>query len=329
MQTSKQTSRVESSPLIHRIGVLGAGQMGAAAAVLFRRAGFQVRLWSRDEIRLRACESKFSAIEDFLDLHFGKPSITTGKLELEPSFSDVDASSDAVLECVAEDMEQKVNLLRDLECCREREVLVMSCTSALSITEMARKSGLEKNLVGAHFWNPPHLIPVVEVVAGSKTPPHQLLRAQSLLKHLGKIPVTCADVPGFIGNRLMHAMWREALHLVQAGVCTAEDVDRVVKWTFALRLPALGPMENMDLVGLELAESVQRYLLPDLASNSVPSSELTSRLSRGETGMRSGKGFYDWSTRDAASTIELRDEQIVQQLRFLERQGVFADTEKQ
>ena len=126
----------------------------------------------------------------------------------------------------------------------------------------------------------------------------------------------------------MHAMWREAIHLVQAGICTAEDVDRVVKWTFALRLPALGPMENMDLVGLGLAESVQRYLLPDLASNSVPSSELTSRLSRGETGMRSGKGFYDWSTRDAASTIELRDEQIVQQLRFLERQGVFADTEK-
>ncbi len=328
MQTSTQTSRDESSSDIHRIGVLGAGQMGAAAAVMFRRAGFQVKLWGRNEERLSTCNPTLNAVDDFLNLHFGKPATTTGTLELESSLSNLDSFSDAVLECVAEDMAQKVQLLSELASCREREVLVMSCTSALSITEMARGSGLVKNLVGAHFWNPPHLIPVVEVVAGSETPPHQVHRAQSLLKQLGKIPVNCADVPGFIGNRLMHAMWREALALVQAGICSVEDVDRVVKWTFALRLPAIGPMENMDIVGLSLVESVQRYLLPDLATNALPSTELTSRLSRDETGMRAGRGFYDWSTRNAASTIALRDEQIVHQLLFLEQHGAFDELDK-
>ena len=178
-------------------------------------------------------------------------------------------------------------------------------------------------LVGTHFWNPPHLIPVVEVIAGAATPEAQAERACALLRRVGKLPVRCADVPGFIGNRLMHAMWREALALLDAGVCSAEDIDRVVKWTFALRLPALGPLENMDLVGLGLVESVQRNLLPDLATNPQPADALTQRLRDGASGMKAGRGFYDWTTRDAAAVVALRDRQIVRQLQFLREQSVF------
>ncbi len=299
--------------------------MGAAAAVMFRRAGFEVRLWTRDEIKLRNASGALAAVETFLDEHFGRATTMAGTLMLEPDFATVDAKSDAVLECVAEDMAQKTALLRQLASCRARGALVMSCTSALSITEMARGSGLESGLVGAHFWNPPHLIPVVEVIAGAATPESQAERACALLRRVGKLPVRCADVPGFIGNRLMHAMWREALAMLDAGVCSAEDIDRVVKWTFALRLPALGPLENMDLVGLGLVESVQRYLLPDLATNPQPATALTQRLRDGESGMKAGRGFYDWTTRDAAALIALRDRQIVRQLQFLREQNVFAE----
>ena len=109
---------------------------------------------------------------------------------------------------------------------------------------------------------------------------------------------------------------------MDAGVCSAEDIDRVVKWTFALRLPALGPMENMDLVGLGLVESVQRHLLPDLATNAQPAEALTSRLRAGESGMKTGRGFYDWATRDADAVVAVRDLQIVHQLKFLRDQGV-------
>lgn len=306
-----------------RIGILGAGQMGAAAAVMFRRAGFEVRLWARREEKLRESKSALDAVEAFLDEHFGALNGGGGILKLEPSLAEVDAKSDAVLECVVEDMEQKIELLKQLKSCRERGALVMTCTSALCISDMAAGSGMEPVLVGAHFWNPPHLIPVVEIIGGKDTPAVQVERATALMKRVGKIPVKCADVPGFVGNRLMHAMWREALAMVDAGVCSAEDIDRVVKWTFALRLPALGPMENIDLVGVNLVHRVESYLFPHLATNAAPSEALSSRLQRGDTGMDAGQGFYDWSERDAKATVALRDRQIVRQLQFLREQGVF------
>ncbi len=305
---------------IRHIGILGAGQMGAAAAAMFRRAGFHVQLWTRDAQKLQGALPAVEAVETFLE-QMRHPAVPGGTLQLEPDLTALDATADAVLECVAEDMAQKQELLRRLRSCRERGALVMSCTSALSTTEMARGSGLESVLVGAHFWNPPHLIPVVEVVAGAHTPSAQADRAVALLDRVGKVPVRCADVPGFVGNRLMHAMWREALALVDAGVCTAEDIDRVVKGTFALRLPVLGPMENMDLVGLGLVEKVERYLFPDLATNSEPAKALTTRLSEGKTGMKAGQGFYDWSQRDAAAVVALRDKQIARQLEFLREQN--------
>jgi 3-hydroxybutyryl-CoA dehydrogenase len=141
------------------------------------------------------------------------------------------------------------------------------------------------------------------------------------MEDIGKIPVKCKDVPGFIGNRLMLALWREALALVDAGVCTPEEADRVVKLTFALRLPVLGPFENMDLVGLDAAARIQKYLFPDLATNQVPSRCLTDKVTTGQLGMKSGQGFYDWSRRDATRVIENRDRQIARQLEFLKEIG--------
>jgi 3-hydroxybutyryl-CoA dehydrogenase len=159
------------------------------------------------------------------------------------------------------------------------------------------------------------------MVAGHATPPTILDAACELLANIGKIPIRCKDVPGFIGNRLMHAMWREALALVDAGVCSAEDIDRVVKLTFALRLPALGPMENMDLVGLDAAERIHTYLFPDLARNVKPAPCLSAKVKEGALGMKSGKGFYDWSRRDPNQVVANRDRQIARQLEFLREIG--------
>ena len=296
--------------------------MGAAAAVLFRRAGYEVLLWSRNAERLEQARPTVEQTETFLQKHFGSAPVTGGTLALEPDLARLDGTCDALLECVVEEMAQKVALLSQLTSVKARGALVMSCTSALCITDMATQSGLGPLLVGAHFWNPPHLIPVVEVIAGKESLESHVQATCDLLKSAGKIPVKCADVKGFVGNRLMHAMWREALALVESGTVTAEDLDKVVKWTFALRLPALGPMENMDLVGLKLVHQVESYLFPDLATNGAPSQELETRLKEGHTGMGAGRGFYDWTQRDAEATIRLRDEQIVRQLQFLREAGV-------
>jgi 3-hydroxybutyryl-CoA dehydrogenase len=303
------------------IGICGIGQMGASSAVAFQRAGYRVLLWARDPAKLRAVEKELARQSSWSDEHIGPAKRTGGAIILEPDLSRLDAEADVVLDCILEVMDFKTTLFRRFDRAKNRGALFLSATSGLSITEMGRDGGCEAVLVGAHFWNPPHLIPVVEMIAGERTPPDRLESACRLMEDIDKIPVRCKDVPGFIGNRIMHAMWREALALVDAGVCTAAEVDRVVKLTFALRLPALGPMENMDLVGLDAAERVQKYLLPDLARNTAPNAGLSTKVAAGDLGMKTGRGFYDWSRRDAKKVIENRDAQIARQVAFLRELG--------
>jgi 3-hydroxybutyryl-CoA dehydrogenase len=298
-------------------GILGSGQIGTASAVLAARAGHRVLLWTRSEEKKPAISAQLDKIAAFCTENMGTPKQPVGVIQIVTDLHLVEAQSDVLLECIMEDMDEKVALLSRLTACVDQDKLVLSATSGLSITEMARRSGLEKVLVGAHFWNPPYLIPIVEVIAGETTPPQQVEQACNWLDALGKRPIRCPDIPGFIGNRLMHALWREALALVDAGACSPADIDTIVKYTFALRLPALGPMENMDLVGLDLVNRVQTYLLPDLAVNAIPADSLRDRLAAGQTGMAAGQGFYDWQVRDAAEVIKQRDLTILHQLRSL------------
>jgi 3-hydroxybutyryl-CoA dehydrogenase len=222
------------------------------------------------------------------------------------------------MDCIAEDMEQKAALLRRFGRSLAARAIFISTTSGLSITEMGRRSGVGHLLAGAHFWNPPHLMPLVEVIRGEHTPDWIMDRVCALVEDIGKIAVRVErDVPGFIGNRLLHAMWREAIHLVETGVATPANIDRVTRLTFSLRQPAVGPFENMDLVGLELVHAIQSYLFADLANDDRPQQPLVSRLRDGQLGMRSGAGFYDWRARSPDELLERRDRQIVRQLDFL------------
>jgi len=300
------------------VGILGAGQIGIASAILASRGGENVILWTRNENKIPQINLALQELSAFCKEQLGPPEHSAGRIDITTDFSRVDDSCRIILECIAENLAEKIDLLRRLTACRERDVLILSATSALSISKMAAGAGLEKMLVGAHFWNPPYLIPVVEIIAGEKTPEGMVQRACTWMKKLDRIPVVCPDIPGFIGNRLMHAMWREALALVDAGHCSAADIDRIVKYTFALRLPALGPMENMDLVGLGLVNSVEDYLFPDLAVNSSPSGILKEKLSNGKSGMRAGEGFYSWTPASAKAMIKCRDLTILHQLKWME-----------
>ncbi|SOD79275.1 3-hydroxyacyl-CoA dehydrogenase family protein [Spirosoma fluviale] len=309
---------INSEPVqLPTTGILGSGQIGTASAVLAARAGHPVLLWTRSARKESAIRAQLTKLSTFCEEHMSKPTQPVGLIQIITDLNLLEAQSDVLLECIIEDMDEKVDLLSRLTLCREKNKLVLSATSGLSITEMARRSGLEQVLVGAHFWNPPYLIPLVEVIAGEQTPPQKVEQACNWLTMLGKRPIRCPDIPGFIGNRLMHALWREALALVDSGACSPADIDTMIKYTFALRLPALGPMENMDLVGLDLVNRVQSYLLPDLAVNTIPAHSLRDRLAAGQTGMEAGQGFYDWTVRDAADVIRQRDLTILHLLRRL------------
>ena len=224
----------------------------------------------------------------------------------------------SIVEGIAEDLAAKVELWRSLQGVASRGGILCSSTSGLSISEMGRQSGFPAQVIGTHFWNPPHLMPLVEVVAGEGTAEETVQATMQFCRSIGKLPVRVnADVPGFIGNRLLHAMWREAIEIVGQGIASAEDVDRVTKMTFGLRLPVVGPFENMDLVGLDLVKTIHKYLLKDLAANRGPGRLLESMVQESKLGMKTGSGFYDWKKRDPAELIEARDQQIVRELKRL------------
>jgi 3-hydroxybutyryl-CoA dehydrogenase len=161
-------------------------------------------------------------------------------------------------------------------------------------------------------------MPLVEVVAGAGTAEETVQTTMRFCRNIGKKPVRVnIDAPGFIGNRMLHATWREATSIVERGNASAEDVDTAAKMTFGLRLPVVGPLENMDLVGLDLIHTIHRYLLADLSANQGPGRLLNELVGKGQSGMKSGSGFYDWSKRAPAALIEARDWQIARELKRL------------
>ena len=303
-----------------KIGICGVGVIGAGLTTCFKRAGYQVLAWDQDQEKLSTLEQRVSAQELWLVQHIGSPSHQGGSIQTQRSLSSLDERADVIIECVVEDLAEKVDLYKRLTHSKERGAILLTTTSGLSITEMGRRSGCAHLLAGAHFWNPPHLMPLVEIVRGHDTPSEVIDRVCQLVESIGKLPVRVnRDVPGFIGNRLLHALWREAIHLVEQGVASAADVDLVSKLTFGLRMTAVGPLENIDLVGSDLVEKIHSYLLADLARNTGPSESIKSSVREGRMGVKSGQGFYDWTSRSAAELINQRDLHIVQELDFVRK----------
>lgn len=281
-----------------------------------------VLVYGRSPVKLEKAREDLEKMNQWMATEFPEHQPHYGRLEYTSDLGSLNQKADLIVEGIAEDMAAKVELWQLLSCAASRGAVLCSSTSSLSISEMGARSGFPQQLVGTHFWNPPHLMPLVEIVAGSGTAEEALQTATHFCRSIGKLTVRVnIDAPGFIGNRLLHALWREAIEIVARGIASAEDVDRVARLTFGLRLPVMGPLENMDLVGLDLIHTIHNLLLPDLSANRGPGILLEEHVEQGRLGMKSGRGFYDWTKRDPAALIEARDRQIVRELRRLRREG--------
>jgi len=206
-------------------------------------------------------------------------------------------------------MEEKQNLFSDIERYCRNDCILATNTSVMSPTEISSKCIHRDRVVGAHFWNPGHLIPLVEVVKSDYTSEEVMQATMKLLERVGKRPIYCKkDVPGFVANRLQHALWREAFFMVENGIADPKTVDEACKYGPGLRWPYLGPMENSDMVSIQLTKNIHDYILPHLADNHEPSKCLGEMLAGGDNGFKTGKGWQEWTPEQiAASGAGLRE----------------------
>ena len=227
--------------------------------------------------------------------------------------SDIDSElvkdADLVIEAVFEDMGIKRETFAKLEARCRPDTIFCTNSSVMSPSEISAQLKHRERFVGTHFWNPGHLIPLVEVVKSDASSEETAQTVMEVLRSVGKRPVLCKkDVPGFIANRMQHALWREAISIVEHGIADAATVDEAVRCSFGLRLPQLGPMENADMVGTDLTYNIHDYILRDLESSPEPSPLLRQLRDEGKLGFKSGEGFQSWTPDQVAqSNAELND----------------------
>ena len=299
-------------PPRYRIAVVGAGLMGHGIAQVFATAGHPVSITDDDAGVLATVPERVRSNLERL----GEDPAAAGAVVLERDLEPALEGAAFVFEAVFEDVELKRDLFERMGRVVGADTILATNTSVISVREIAERTDDPGRVVGTHWWNPPYLIPLVEVVQGEPTRPETVQRTIALLEEAGKSPVHVRrDIPGFVGNRLQHALWREAFALVDAGVCDAETVDRVIKESFGLRLSVLGPAENADLVGLDLTLAIHEYVLPHLDRTPGPAPILREHVSRGELGMKTGRGFREWSEDEAQAVRDRLFDHLVQATR--------------
>jgi len=293
---------------IKNILIVGGGMMGKNIAFVFSsNPAYKITVYDLYETDvhggIRSNCASLKLAEGELDERLSRISFTT---DLD---SELIKYADFVIEAVFEDMDVKRQTFAKLEERCRPDTIFCTNTSVMSPSEISRDLKYRERFVGTHFWNPGHLIPLVEVVKSDATSDETAQTVMEVLAGVGKEPVLCKkDVPGFIANRMQHALWREAISIVENGIADAETVDKAVRYSFGLRLPQLGPIENADMVGLDLTYNIHDYILRDLEDSHKPSPLLQQLRDEGKLGFKSGEGFRKWTPEEIAkSNAELNE----------------------
>ncbi|WP_210190976.1 3-hydroxyacyl-CoA dehydrogenase family protein (plasmid) [Agrobacterium radiobacter] len=297
-----------------KIAVIGAGLMGHGIAQVFAVAGHSVAVFDAHQPALDTLRSRIAKNLFDLGLPDGAQDLVTGYAVLADAVID----ADVVIEAAPEKLELKRSIFADLVRLAPKHAILASNTSVIPITDIAQGLETGERILGTHWWNPPSLVPLVEVIGTAKTDPNIVAEMIDLLASAGKTPVHVKrDVPGFVGNRLQHALWREAIAIVAEGIADAETVDTVVKSSFGRRLAVLGPLENADLVGTDLTLDIHNVVLEHLNRDPGPSPYLRELVENGRLGMKSGEGFRAW-TEEGAAALRARVAQYLRNFKPVE-----------
>jgi 3-hydroxybutyryl-CoA dehydrogenase len=291
------------------IAVIGAGMMGPGIAQVFAAHGHPVQVQGRPAAKLSTVKDRIrtnlTRMAEYRLIESAEIPRILDRIGVTSELGLALRNADIVIEAITEDLGMKQELFAELDRLCPPNTILCSNTSVMSITEIGANAVHRDRIVGTHFYQPPFLVPLVEVIRTEFTAQKHMDAVFELMKSAGKVPVRVQkDVPGFIANRMQHALWREAFALIDEGICDAATVDTAISNSFGLRLPVLGPVANADLVGLDLTIAIHDYVLPHLNVSTVPCDTLRARVKEGKLGFKTGSGFLDWTEESMAATRE-------------------------
>jgi len=297
---------------IKRVGVIGAGLMGHGIAQTFAVAGFQVSLTDRvPEVLAQAparIEGNLHLMEEMGRLAPGRIFEILARIRMEADLASAVKEADFVSESISEDLKLKQELFAEMDAICPPHTILATNSSSLFLSQVGALMGRRDRLIATHYLNPPHLVPLVEVMGDGHTSEETLQSTVALMRRCRWVPVVLKrQVAGYIINRLLMALYREAITMIQDGITDAEGLDLAVKAGFGIRMPVMGLMEVADLAGLDLMEKVLGNLMPQISSQDRPPALLSDKVKRNELGAKTGKGFYDWSQRSLSELMSQRD----------------------
>ena len=301
---------------IKNICNLGTGTMGHGTAVMFAKAGYNVRMYGRSaesiEKGFRGIRAALQTYRDHQLISEADAPAILARVKGVTTLEEAAENADFVIESVAEELEVKQAVFAKMDKLCPKHTIFATNTSGLSPSAVAEGVERKDKFVVAHFWNPPHLVPLVEVVPGKYTAPETVEITWKLMELINKKPVALKrEALGFIGNRLQLALLREALYIVEQGIATPEAVDTTVKYSLGRRLSTTGPLESADLGGLDIFYNISNYLLKDLCNEPGVPSLLADAKAKGELGAKTGKGLYDWTDAEKLNNIKQVREKVL------------------
>ncbi|MCC7155328.1 MAG: 3-hydroxyacyl-CoA dehydrogenase family protein [Bryobacterales bacterium] len=303
-----------------RAGVIGTGMMGPGIAGALALGGVEAVILSRNPdsaaAGLEKARSQLALLAREQLVAEAAAAQAAARLSASADLPAAVRDASIVIESAPEDMDFKKKLFAQLEEYVSGSCILATNTSGLSITAIASACRNPERVMTTHFWNPPHLMPLVEIVLGEKTSPVLADAVRDLLARCGKTPVMVRkDRPGQLGNRLQMALVREAANIVAEGIAGVEDVDLAARTGFGLRLPVYGILEHQDMVGLDMGCRIVDYVVRDLNNEPCAPRIFFDKVARGELGVKSGKGFYDWTVKSAEEVRARRDGFLIEYLR--------------
>ena len=301
------------------VAILGMGTMGPGIAATLARGGMTVRA---TDTRKEALAQASSLIEGAFGVLNALQMPAKGDktaITLHDTHEACVAGADLVIETIPEDLELKLDLLTRLDGLVSPDCMLASDTSGIPITKLQKGNSHPGRVIGMHWSNPPHIIPIIEVVAGAETEPKTVERIATLISDINLIPIPIKkDVPGFVENRVLYAIMRECVDLVEEGVIDAEALDQCVSWGIGYKLSVVGPMALLDMAGLDIYQAVGSYLNKELSARADVNPVITEKTAQGHLGIKSGSGIFNYTPEKIVALRKARAQKLIAVRKALE-----------